>query len=74
MLEILPKKFSCRKKVRPALLSPFGSTYLCEQIILHLKPILNDYCNRLTVYHSEACVQPKVTKCNLNITELSKKK
>ena len=56
------KKFSCLKKMAIALLSAFGSTYLCEQIFSH------------TEDHSEACVQLKYSNINPNTTELSKDK
>ena len=45
-----------------ALLSTFGSTYLCEQIFSR------------TEDHSDACVRLKVSKFSPNITELSKDK
>ena len=70
----MPKKFDCLKKMAIALLSIFGSTYLCERIFSHtkfMKFILSSHCSRLTENHSEACVQLKVTRCSPNITELS---
>ena len=33
----LPDRFNCLKKIACALLSAFGSTYLCEQIFSHMK-------------------------------------
>ena len=57
-----------------ALLSVFGSTYLCEQIFSHMKFILTSHRCVLTKDHSEACVQLKVTRYSPNITELSKEK
>ena len=72
--ESLPEKFSCLKKIAIALLSAFGSTYLCEQIFSHMKFILSAHRSRLTENHSESCVQLKVSKFSPNITELSKEK
>ena len=69
-----PEKFDCLKKMAIALLSVFGSTYLCEQIFSHIKFILSFHRSRLTEDHSEACVQLKVTRYSPNITELSKEK
>ena len=57
-----------------ALLSVFGSTYLCEQIFSHMKFILSSNRSRLTEDHSEACVQLKIARYNPHITELSKEK
>ena len=57
-----------------ALMSVFGSTYLCEQIFLHMKFILSSQGCRLTEDHSEACVQLKVTRYSPKITKLSKEK
>ena len=70
----LPEKFDCLKKMAIALLSIIGSTYLCEQILSHMKFILSSHCSRLTKDHSKACVQLKVTKYSPNITKLSKEK
>ena len=58
----LPEKFDSLKKMAIALLSVFGSTYLCEQIISHMKLTLSSHRSRLTEYHSEACVQLKATR------------
>ena len=57
-----------------ALLSVFGSTYLCKQIFLRIKFILSPHRKRFTEDHSEVCVQPKVTKYNPNIKKMSKEK
>ena len=57
-----------------ALLSVFGSTYLCEQLFSHMKFILTSHRCGLTKDHSEACVQLKVTRYSRNITGLSKEK
>lgn len=70
----VPEKFCCLRNVALALLSVFGSTYLCEQIFSHMKDVLCPSRSRLTVDHSEACVQLKVTNYNPQITELSKGK
>ncbi|KAJ3606325.1 hypothetical protein NHX12_025846 [Muraenolepis orangiensis] len=37
----LPEKFSCLRKIALALLTVFGSTYLCEQIFSHMKSVLS---------------------------------
>ncbi|KAJ3587615.1 hypothetical protein NHX12_011212 [Muraenolepis orangiensis] len=37
----LPEKFSCLRKIALALLTVFGSTYLCEQIFSHRKSVLS---------------------------------
>lgn len=70
----LPEKFCCLKTVALALLTVFGSTYLCEQIFSHMNNVLCPSHNRLTVDHSEACVKLKVTNYTPKITELSKGK
>ena len=58
----LPKRFNrLFKKIACALLSAFGSTYLCEQIFSHMKHILSSQRSRLTTEHSESCVKLKVT-------------
>ena len=56
-----PERFNCLKKIACALLSAFGSTYLCEQIFSHMKHILSPQISRLTTEHSESCVKLKVT-------------
>ncbi|XP_065148348.1 general transcription factor II-I repeat domain-containing protein 2-like [Paramisgurnus dabryanus] len=70
----LPEKFCCLKRLALALLTVFGSTYLCEQIFSHMNSVLSPSRNRLSVDHSEACVQLKVTHYTPKITELSKGK
>ena len=70
----VPGKFSCLRNIALALLSVFGSTYMCEQIFSHMKSVLNPHRSRLTTDHSEACVQLKVTKYDPKITALSKGK
>ena len=72
--ESLPVKPSCLKKMAIALLSAFGSTYLCEQTFSHMKFILSAHRNLDTEDHSESCIQLKVPKFSPNITELSKEK
>ena len=67
----LPPKFSSLKRVAKALLSAFGSTYICEQIFSQMKNILSPNRNRLTVDHSEACVVLKVTNFPADIFKLS---
>ena len=57
-----------------ALMSVFGSTYLCKQIFSHMKFILSSQRCRLTEDHLEACVQLKATRYSPKITELSKEK
>ena len=74
MLEIFAIKFECLKKMAIALQSVFESTYLCEQIFLHMKFILTSHRCGLTKDHSEACVQLKVTRYSPNITESSREK
>ena len=56
-----------------ALLSAFGSTYLCEQIFSHLNFILSAHCSRLKEDQT-LCVQLKVSKFSPNITEVNKEK
>ncbi|KAG7174378.1 hypothetical protein Hamer_G003317 [Homarus americanus] len=68
----LPEKFDCMKKDAFAL-SPFGTTYLCEQIFSHVN-ILNPHRSRLTTKHSEGCVQLKVSRYTPDIATLSKGK
>lgn len=57
----LPTKFSSLKKIAFAILSTFGSTYKCEQIILHMKIILNKNRSSLTTENSDACIHLKTT-------------
>ena len=66
-----PEKFSCLRNVALALLSFFGSTFLCKQIFSHMKYVLSPSRSRLTTEHSEACVQLKVRNYNPQILELS---
>ena len=69
-----PEKFSCLQDIALALLSVFGSTYLCEQVFSHMKHVLNPTRSRLTMERSEACLQLKVTNYKPQITELSQAK
>ena len=55
------ERFNCLKKITCALLSAFGSTYLCEQIFSYMKHILSPQRSRLTTEHLESCVKLKVT-------------
>uniref|UniRef100_A0A3P9DHS7 DUF4371 domain-containing protein n=1 Tax=Maylandia zebra TaxID=106582 RepID=A0A3P9DHS7_9CICH len=70
----LPDKFNCLKNIAQALLTVFGSTYLCEQIFSHMKSVLSASRCRLTAGHSETCVLLKVTKCDPQITQLANTK
>ena len=70
----LPDTFGDHKDVAKALLSVFGSTYLCEQIFSHMNFVLSPHRSRLTADNSEACVQLKVTKYKPNIKALSEQK
>ncbi|XDV12097.1 hypothetical protein PO909_000834 [Leuciscus waleckii] len=70
----VPDKFCCLRKIALALLTVFGSTYLCEHIFSQMKSVLSPSRSRLTTDHSEACVQLKVTKYEPQIMELSKEK
>ena len=72
--ESLQEKFCCLKKMEIALLSAFGSTYLCEQIFLHMKFILCAHPRRFAEDHLELYVHLQVSKFSSNITKLSKKK
>ncbi|XP_070404771.1 general transcription factor II-I repeat domain-containing protein 2A-like [Nothobranchius furzeri] len=69
----LPNRFNCLKNIAQALLTVFGSTYLCEQIFSHMS-VLSASRSRLTAGHSETCVLLKVTKCEPQITELANAK
>lgn len=69
-----PEKFSCLKNIALALLSVFGSTYLCEQVFSHMKSVLSPTRSRLTTDHSEACLQLKVTNYEPQIKKLSQEK
>jgi len=42
----LPEKFDCLNKMAIALLSAFGSTYLCEEIFSHLEFIRSPHRSR----------------------------
>uniref|UniRef100_A0A3B1J491 SPIN-DOC-like zinc-finger domain-containing protein n=1 Tax=Astyanax mexicanus TaxID=7994 RepID=A0A3B1J491_ASTMX len=57
-----------------ALLSVFGSTYLCEQVFSHMKSVLSPIRSRLTTDNSESCLQLKVTNYKPQIRKLSKEK
>ena len=70
----LPNIFDDLKNVAKALLSVFGSTYLCKQIFSHMKFVLSLHRSRLTADNSEAYVQLKVTNYKPNIKVLSEKK
>nr|XP_054590733.1 SCAN domain-containing protein 3-like [Nothobranchius furzeri] len=70
----LPDRFNCLKNIAQALLTVFGSTYLCEQIFSHMKSVLSASRSCLTAGHSETCVLLKVTKCEPQITELANAK
>lgn len=68
----LPEKFICLKKVAFAMLTAFGSSYICEQLFSHMRVILNPYRSRLTTDNSEACVTLKITRHEPDIRKLSK--
>ena len=70
----LPDAFGDLKEVAKALLSVFGSTYMCEQIFSHMKFVLSPHRSRLTADNSEGCVQLKVTNYEPNIKALSEEK
>lgn len=70
----VPEKFSCLRDIALALLSVFGSTYLCEQVFSHMRHVLSPTRSRLTTDHSEACLLLKVTNYEPQITELSQAK
>ena len=69
----LPDTFGDLKDVAKALLSVFGSTYFCEQIVSHMKFVLSPHRSCLTADNSETCVQLKVTNYKPNIKALSEK-
>ncbi|KAJ3586605.1 hypothetical protein NHX12_013001 [Muraenolepis orangiensis] len=50
----LLEKFSCLRKIALALLTVFGSTYLCEQIFSHMKSRSAPH-SRLTTDHRSLC-------------------
>lgn len=52
-----PEKFSCLRDIALALLTVFGSTYLCEHVFSHMKNVLSPSRSRLTTNHSEACLR-----------------
>ena len=69
----LPKRFNrLFKKIACALLSAFGTTYLCEQFFSPMKQIVSSQRSRLTTEHSESCVKSKVTNYTPSIEILSK--
>uniref|UniRef100_A0A8C8RPP1 Uncharacterized protein n=1 Tax=Pelusios castaneus TaxID=367368 RepID=A0A8C8RPP1_9SAUR len=70
----LPVQFNCLKKMAFAMLSAFGSTYLCDQVFSHMKSVHCFSRSRLTADHLEACVQLKVSKYEPDIGKLSKQK
>uniref|UniRef100_A0A8C6LBI0 HAT C-terminal dimerisation domain-containing protein n=1 Tax=Nothobranchius furzeri TaxID=105023 RepID=A0A8C6LBI0_NOTFU len=45
----LPDRFNCLKNIAQALLTVFGSTYLCEQIFSHMKSVLSASRSRLDI-------------------------
>uniref|UniRef100_A0A3B1K4F4 DUF4371 domain-containing protein n=1 Tax=Astyanax mexicanus TaxID=7994 RepID=A0A3B1K4F4_ASTMX len=57
-----------------ALLSVFGSTYLCEQVFSHMKSVLSPIRSCLTTDNSESCLQLKVTNYKPQIRKLSKER
>ena len=65
----LQEKFDCLKKMVIALLSIFGSTYLCEQIFSQMKFILSSHCSRFTEDYSGHVFNSKLPD-SPNITEL----
>lgn len=67
----LPDKFLCLKKVAFAMVSAFGSSYMCKQVFSHMKIILNPNRSRLTE-NSDACVILKVTRHEPEIEKLSR--
>lgn len=67
----LPEKFCCLKRVALALLTVFGSTYLCKHIFSHMNNVLCPSHNRLSFDHSEASVQLMVMQYTSKIMELS---
>ena len=69
-----PEKFSCLRGIALALLSVFGSTYLCEQVFSHMKHVLSPTRSWLTTEQSGACLQLKVTNYKTQITEISQAK
>ena len=70
----VPAKFDCLKKIALALLTVFGSTYLCEQVFSHMKSVLSPVRSRLTTDNSESCLQLKVTNYEPQIRKLSREK
>ena len=69
-----PEKFGCLKSIALALLSVFGSTYLCEQVFSHMKSVLSPIRSRLSTDNSESCLQLKVTNYEPQIKKLSQDK
>ncbi|XP_037802959.1 protein ZBED8-like [Penaeus monodon] len=70
----LPDKFNCMKRVAFALLSAFGSTYQCEQILSHTKHIPNPHRRKLTTDHYEGCVKLKMSRYSPDISTLAEEK
>ena len=70
----LPDTFGDLKDIAKALFSVFRSTYLWEQIFLHMKFVSSPHRSRLAADNSEACVQLKITNYKPNIKALNEEK
>ena len=67
----LPGKFKSMKTLGGAILTLFGSSYVCEQLFSAMNYIKCDTRNRLTDDLSAACVALKLTKYEPRVDELS---
>lgn len=67
----LPDSYGNMKKYAFAVLSMFGSTYLCEQIFSNMNYIKSKYRTRLTDESLQSCVKIKVTNYMPDVEKLS---
>ena len=67
----LPNMYKNMKKYALAIMSIFGSTYLCEQLFSSMNYIKNRYRTRLTDGNLQLCVKMKVTSYSPDVQMLS---
>ncbi|GFS84234.1 dimer_Tnp_hAT domain-containing protein [Trichonephila clavipes] len=68
---LIPDALSCLEKLARAILTIFLSTYTCESLFSRMNNIKDSLRNRLTDDSNSACILPKVTSYNPDISYLS---
>uniref|UniRef100_H2ZVI5 HAT C-terminal dimerisation domain-containing protein n=1 Tax=Latimeria chalumnae TaxID=7897 RepID=H2ZVI5_LATCH len=68
----LPLTYGTMQNVSFALLTMFGSTYMCEQAFSHLNHIKNNLRSRLTEDSLNACMKLNLTTYELDFKEIHK--